>query len=491
MRWFYLAGLWSLGSVAWAQVGGPDAPYVALAKGTMFITPTAEKLIDRAAIEQAAEAMRPMTLKVLVVPSLGSQWVKNGAEQRGSYAKYAFEKKLSLSNAVFIVVTSKGITGYSDKVDLKTLSKLDNDALKLMDRKDFTPMITSLASSIAAAAQKSGTAQASPAGTAQDAGGSRAATILTVGGILAVGAVVGVGFLGMRARRNWQKIHDAKQAMQVEKNKATEAIDYLDSYADLIPDEENRQAIRLYRDRAYATYEDANQRATTAQKVADFAPITQMYRSAAEDAALGRPHIEAATNGTKIAYSIPPKLDPSATAAPIYAPFEGVCFFTGKPDPNLTPVTINLDGQRRTVMASQEALAEMRHHGEPQMRGTYDQGRFVPWYMNRGYDPYTMYGSQNFMWQTLAMSSMINLFNPFWAAPMLMGGYFSPIGSMYHDPSWGSSNNFGNDLGGGDSQMGDFNASGDFGGSMDFGSSDSGGGGDFGGGDFGGGGGDF
>lgn len=471
------------GASAWAQDGG--GVYEQLQRDVAYVHPSAKNLVNVDQLRQTAEKIKPVELKVIIVPSLGSKWRRGNQEMRGSFGEYVLEKKLSLKNAIVITYTKSGITAYSDRVGDATLARLNNEAVGKTVKGDFTPAIVWLAEAISAEKASVDTKRAIGFGTIAAVGGG--AAVIVVGGALAAKAA---------------KLASAKAKAQQSREKALESISYLDSYSDLLPAGEHQDAVRNYRERAFTAYERGRVELESAKTVEQIAGAERAFETAIQEGNYGKQHIQAATDGTAIAFTVPPKLDPTAPPvindpkAPLYAPYQDVCFFTSRPGHgDLTPVQINLDGQRRTVMVCPEVLQQMQMGQMPEMRGRYVSNRFVPWYMVGGYDPYTMYGTAGWMWDMLAFNALMNMFNPFgnpfaihncfgtgWGA----GSYNSYDGG--YNPNWDGSSSSGS--------LSDLDQSGDFGG-FDFGGGGSdwgGGGSDWGGGDFGGGdfgGGDF
>lgn len=446
-------------------------PWVVLSRGSIYVHPTAKRFVDVPKLERTVADLKPTDLKILVVPSLGSKWrVQSGEERRGAFSIYAFEKQLNMRNGIFIVFTKQGITAYSDRLGDASLAALNNQARGFVKNDNYTDAIDWLARRVNAA----GTQKAKARTTA---GGSIAAVVL--GGV----AVAGLAIVGARKAR----IAFAREAASQTQDKALDAIGYLDSYADLLAPGPEQTAVRDYRERAMGLYEQGRELRDGAKTADEMRRAGQLFEAAAREAELGKPHIEAATGGTKVAFTIPPKVTdttPTATPSPLFQPFEGVCFFCSRPGQNdLTQVVVNVNGQRRSVLACPADRAEMERGFEPQMRGQVSQGRFVPWYMTSGYNPHTMYGSGGFVWDLMTLSLISHMFNPFWSVGMINHSFGNTAG---YDPGWAGGASLDNQT------LTDLDQSGSFGG-FDLGGTDFGGssgdwgGGDFGGGDFGGG----
>jgi tetratricopeptide (TPR) repeat protein len=133
---------------------------------------------------------------------------------------------------------------------------------------------------------------------------------------------------------------------------------------------------------------------------------------------------------------------------------KGVCFFCSKPSRmnELTPVTVNLDGQQQKVLACPDDLRTIKSGQMPNIRAFNKNGRYVPWYASDDYDPYRDYygrgygrgyGTGDFMRDMVTLSLIDHMFWG-WHHPMGWGwgggyggwggGYaFYPDHHYYHD----------------------------------------------------------
>ncbi len=468
--------------------------YEALAKQTIWVWPSARDKVDVAKVEAAAKKIEPMKLKVIVVPELKGKWKRGSQELRASYGKWLGKERLGLDNYTVIVYTKNGISAYSDKLGDAKLQDLSNQAARLATRNDFTPAIVYLAEHLDTQASRTDAA--------------RGVSLGLVIGIPV--AILGAVFIGRAAKKKMALKSATDQAMNL-RTQALEGISYLDSYADLLPKGNDATAVVQYRQRAFEEYEKGTAILKSAREAREIDGAKHAFGNALSDIEEGKRHIGAITGGTNIAFSIPPRIDdaqsgppPVVDGAPLYEPVQNVCFFCSRPGHgDLTPVTMNLAGQKRTVMVCPDDLQDLQSGQQPRMRGQYMNGQFTPWYQVPGYDPYVSYGSGNFIWDMLAMNSLMNMFNPFGYGYGFHHHHYWDPGPDYGSGSWsgggGDGGGFslnpadqGGNFGGGDFG-GDFGDSGDSGGGGfsfgDFfgGGGGSDGGGDFGGGDFGGG----
>jgi len=494
-----LASAWASAPSAHAQGSTPEDAYKVLKDGSLWTHPSAVKLVDRKKVEEAAKSVSPMKLKVLVVPQLGNRWNRGGNENRGGYAKYLNDSQFKLGKeGVVIVVTKKGITGYSSEVTNNRLQQLNNEAAKSMTKTDFTPGITRLALHLSEAARIEGkNAVGAPAKVPAPV----AKQSSNISGWICIGIpLIGAGIAGLiywSAQK--KKLNAARGKAAEAKQNAIEAIFYLDSYDGLLEESQDTEAIRQYRTRMQEALDEGTALFGRAKTVDDFLRAQRQFELVQDDLESAKVHVRRATGDTEVAFKIPPRADDSLyERAPLFEPVKGVSYFSSQPSGDLYPVEMNLGGQRRTVMVTAAERDELMAGRMPVMRGMDDEGRFRPWYEVRGYDPYRHYGSGDFLWNALAMGAVMNMMTPHYYTPF--GGYGGHWGG-YHSHNYDYAGGYGNDLGG-DFGGGSFDSGTDFGGSFDSGtdfggSFDSGadfGGGDFGGSDFGGGdfgGGDF
>lgn len=470
----------TLTALSVAQRTSPAPPpevtdaYEFLRDNTVYVWPTAKDRVDVPAIEAAAKKVAPMKVKVLVVPELKGQWVRNGTELRGSYAKWVLENRLALDNAMVVVYTKRGMTAYSDRIGDAKLAQLSNQAAAKASQKNFTPAIVSLIESVDVKADRTDAAR----------GGSL---------VLLIGVPVGLigAFLLGRAAKKKLAMNTAMERARTARQAALEGISYLDGYVDLLPAGNDAEAVKSLRESAFQTYEQAARQMDTAKIPEEAAAATTLFAQSQSAVYQGKQRISAATGGSNVAIvESPPVLaegKPYADQPDIFQPIKDVCFFCSRPGTgDLAPVTMTIEGQKRTVLVCPDDLTDLRSGQSPKMRGQYQNGQFVPWYGVRGYDPYTQYGSGSFLWDLVAINAIGQMMSPWgwgWGMGGGLGGWGGGFGGGASSP--GESGGI-SDL----DQSGSFGGV-DFGAGSDFGGGDFGGsgGGDFGGGDFGGGGG--
>jgi hypothetical protein len=495
------------------QDSSPEAVYRDLKNSTYWTHPSFAGKVDLGQLKTIADEVKPYEFRLLAIPQLGGKWVKNGTEQRLSFAKYLGDQKLPFGDkGIILVLTRKGLSAYNKKLSATELKNLNNTAAKLAKPDDFTPAIRNLAKGVFDLAQTKAIRSTPNAGTSQ--GRSPSFTPQSaqpasnpLGGLLCLAVplalIAGVVAIIFGAKK--QKINLAKRGAEETKVKALNAMTYLDSYDGLLKMGQDADAVRQYRDRMGQTYDEGMTRLRNAKTVADYDIANNTFNQVVQDMENAKPHVSALTGDGGVAFTIPPIIDNQR--APLFEPMQGVSYFSSEPSDQLIPVEVNFGGTRKTVMVTPGERDQLMRGQMPQLRGQYGQdGQFMPWYAVQGYNPHRDFGSRNFLWDMVAISALSNMFMPHygygWGGGLFGGGYGGhgygggdTIINNYYDqnpgeaPYTGNSGDFDFGNSGGSDSSGDFDfgSGGNDSGGFDFG----GGGGDFGGGGDSGGGGDF
>lgn len=474
-------------ATAFSQRSASEAAYEQLAREDVYVHSAMSSKVNLSELQSAAAKAAPMKAKIVVVPALRGRWVSNGRETRGSYAKWLLSQRLTLKNAVVIVATNRGITAYSDRVSERKLAELSNESLKLATPASYTAAIVSLVDSVERNASSS--ASAAPLATTSSSRFS-GSLFSSVWALLGLAAVADIVIWGIIAAGCAKKLRLAREMTKELRGQVVDGIGYLDSYADLLPAGENADAVRQYRQAAEAKYMQAASQIDKARQPQEVDQAKLYLSQALNDIERAKQHIEAATDGSKVAYSIDntgaAELPSDGRSAQIYEPVANTCFFCSYPGKgDLTPVTLAIDGQKRTVLACPNDLASLRAGSPPSIRSMRVDGQPVPWYRVPGYDPNVSYNDRSFVWDMVGMYAMASLLNPFAFGYPGYGGHHV-VNNYYGDPS---PTDTAFDPSSSQPDMAELDSSGDFVGSDagDFGADAGDFGGDFGGGDFGGG----
>lgn len=518
-----------------------------LAETNIYIAPQLQGQVDESALMQAANANTKLVVVTTVHPYRSP--LEMAAKLRSA---------LNLGEGVVVVATPKRVGASSGRLSPDQIENALGQAN--LDTAYAQGGLTSLV--VTAAKAVSGEVVAD---RRTDNGTGAAIGFLALAGV--------GGFLAVRSARKRREMEEVRAPLDRMHRELLETISYADNYLDLLPkDHEASERAKRLRATAYEKFAVATEILKTAKTPEEVRKADPLLRNGLSEMEECRADIDRATGGTGVAMSVPtiPSLDTDAYKAQTYLksveevesererdrlqqeiesipPDErGVSFFSGRPAPvsELVPVTIVVQGQKRTVMATREEAAAIARGETPPVRSFDDgTGRYVPWYENQRYDPYRdYYGGWGY--GPSALGTMVDLylltslmgptiwggyggwgFGVPYGGPVIMhdyhggyagggyvdgGGYadhgggfggqvaaepeiehaggFDLFGQQgYDDTSPDGGGIFDGVFGGGESGGGfDFG-----GGGGDFGGGDSGGGGDFGGGDFGGGGGDW
>jgi hypothetical protein len=229
------------------------------------------------------------------------------------------------------------------------------------------------------------------------------------------------GFFWWRSAKAKKAMNEAVAAVEPLRQKVLADLAYVDGYLDLLPKaDENTPRARQLRASAFEKFDTANGFLKSAKKPEEVHHAEPLLKRAADELLECRKAIDLATGGTGVAMGLleTPDLDTDIRKAEKFRKAEelrteeerrimqeeieqipveerGVSFFSGQPMPasELVPVTIVIQGRRRTVMATHEEAAAIARGETPHIRVFRDPvtGRDVPWYENRGYDPYRDY----------------------------------------------------------------------------------------------------
>ncbi len=507
--------------------------------------------VDEAALQAAVEKAKPTVVKIVALPSGKSI----GNYPSGQAFANDLRDRLNLpKDGVVVVGTLKGIYASSEQVDKSQTA----NALKTAGLDSAFAQGGLTAALVRATEALSGSVVSDRRSDTAKGGGWIFGGLVLVGGLVA--------FASLKKKK---AMDEAREPVIALRKEALENLSYVDGYLDVLPAGADGERATQLRASAYEAYSTANgilQTGKTPEQIKQAGPLLIQAVAQLKEC---RSAIDKATGGTGVLVGLPsemPNLQTDAQKGQAYlktgglTPVEavqsaqerdrlqaeinnipedqrGVSFFSGQPLPasELVPVTIVVQGQKRTVMASRDEAEAIARGETPQVRAFPDaNGRYVPWYENRGYDPYRdYYGGWGYnsgvgtfvdlyLLSNLLGGGMFGGYGPWgwggwgWGMPsppiIMNDTYYAPDytpgGGMFggNSGSYGGDQNSGGfDLmgqGGGNmdpapEHSGGFEFFGgggdsgsDSGGSFDFGGGDSGGS-DFGGGDSGGGGGDW
>ena len=521
----------------------PNLLINALSSDDVVVSPGMMSLVDKAAVQAAVEAARPTQVKVLAVGRTGN------FPSREALAD-DLRKRLDMPrDGVLIVATPKGVSASSARLNRKQMAAAFQKA-----GVDVAYGKGGLTAAIIASVQ---------AVTGKVVSEQRQTTN-TAAGVIGLGLLGGGGFLAYRAYRKRKALADVVEPLEQERRKVLEHLSYADGYLDLLPKGADGDEAKRLRASAFEKYDTATGILKSAKTPDDARKAGPLLEQSEAEMISCRQAIDKATGGTGVVMGLStvPDISTTETKAQRFIKTEnlrteedrrqmqaeldsipanerGVSFFSGQPLPSseLVPVTIVVQGKKRTVMASREEAATIARGETPEVRAFRDDsGQYVPWYEYRSYDPYRdYYGNRGlfsgsdfvslYLLSQLMGPGMYGGYGPWgyggygwgmpvppptwggwgWGGGYTSGDYYGAGGAYGGYQGSQDGGNYGgapqydatpDNAGGMDffgstynEQGGNFDdVSTDSGSSFDFGGSDSGGGADFGGGDFGGGG---
>lgn len=411
----------------------------ALAGEDVYVVPSLMNEVDKDAIAAQIASARPTPIKVLVVKGLGPYPSREAMADD-------LRKRIDLpSNGIMMVATPRGVSASSGSL---SRSQFEDAFRKAgVDKANATGGLTAaIIASIDAVTGKQISEQRRSTGN--------------TAGIIGLGLLGGGGFLAYRAYRKRKALADANYTVEPIRRRVLEHLSYCDGYLDLLSKGEDADEAKRLRASAYEKFDTANgvlKNAGTPDEVRKAAPLLERAEAEMIDC---RKAIDKATGGTGVVMGLAEMPDLSTTTTKghnylkteeirteserramqeeienIPADQRGVSFFSGQPLPSseLIPVTIVVQGQKRTVMASREESAAIARGETPQIRAFRDDsGNYSPWYERRDYDPYRDYYGNRGMFSGTDFVSLFLLSQMM--GPSLYGGY-GPWG--YGGYGWG------------------------------------------------------
>ena len=454
----FCGGAWAQRDTNGQASGDASALIGALSEGGVYVAKGLQSdytvngrtdRVDADALWFAVEKAKPTVVKIVAVAKTGNYPSRDALADD-------LRKRLALSDdAVVIVGTPQGISASSGRLSKSQLSDTFKNA-----RLDTAFAQGGLTGALVRASESvSGTVVSDRRTDTGRSGG------LVFGGLALVG-----GFVAFAALRKKKALDEARNPLLPLKKEALNSLTYVDGYLDILPQTAEADRARTLRASAYEAYSTANgilQTAKTPEQIAQAGPLLQQAVAQLTEC---RSAIDKATGGTGVVVSLPsevPSLKTDAQKAQAYLknndlrPVEalrtaqerdlmqaeigqipqnerGVSFFSGRPLPasELVPVTVVVQGQKRTVMASREEADSIMRGQTPQVRAfPGENGQYVPWYEQRNYDPYRdYYGGWGY---NSGVGTMVDLYL---LSSLMGGGMFGGYGPWgWGGYGWGMS----------------------------------------------------
>jgi hypothetical protein len=440
-----------------------------LLSGDVYVQPGMN--VDSGRLQQAADALRPTVVKFVVFNSnSGASKLYAEAERIRHY----LNSSAGIGNGYVIVSSRRGVSASSSALSKSRLKAVTAQVAPMMEAGSYTEGLVALAQGLVQARQ-------------QAAASSQRTWVIVL--VLAAGIILVFIFLG-RSSRN-ETLKAIRMRLEKQKSGIITQLNMLDD--DIrVSTNDNLTGARQARVSAGSKLDEAASLLVKGKTEIDLNRVESLLDQAAADIARGRSIL----NGTPLppqpaGAGVPPAYpagkattDASMDWQSIPENQRGVCFFCSRPSlmSELSPVTVNLNGQQQKVLACPTDMETIRSGQNPQIRAFNVNGQYVPWYASSGYDPYRDYYQRgynggSFMTDMITLSVIDNMFWN-WNRPMGWGwgggwggwggGYaFYPNHPFYQDYSFNNAAGYsdfsnsgmggtdflqssGGDLGGGD-----------------------------------------
>lgn len=390
----------------------------ALTRGDVYVEPGMN--VDAARLQRVAQELRPTVVKFVVLNSgSGSSTLSREASRIRDY--------LGLDKGYVLVASRAGVAASSQTLDRDALRQLTKEVAPQMETGDFTGGLERLARGLVQ------TRQAQTTRTRN----TWIVILAIVGGVVVVWIVA-------RAVANARAMAARREPLERLKSDVIGQLNYLDNNLPLL-DAATAARVREARLSAGTKLDEAARimaRARTdrqlggAQSLLDQAQSEVARARALIDRSLG----SAPEAGDAVSSSGEGGSNRSMATGrmtdweAIPESERGVCFFCARPSrmDELTPVTVNLDGEKQRVLACPDDLETIRTGEMPRIRAFEREGRYVPWYADDRYDPYRDYYARGYDNRSL-LSDLVTLSlidHMFW-------GWHRPVGGGWGS-DWGS-----------------------------------------------------
>ncbi len=419
-------------STALASTG--DDPAKALVSSNVYISPGQTRYADSNTLEEAAQYDAHTLVKIAVIDR-----VPSGYSNLHSYAQQIHDY-LNLGNQGLIVVAAtgphRGVAVVSRILGESEEKSLAQAVVARIGSGDVDGGVTSLAHSLSSAID----------------GKERMGPDILFWVFFVVVVVVAILIISAIRRKKAQLVA-MRGPLEALRQNILANIEYIDNYADVLPkNNADSDQVRAFRQAAEAKYEQAAKIMSRATETSDMNRAQGILDRAGSDLKQARRFLDRATGGTAniagdSAMRPAPLPETQTQVEAVPQTQRGVSFFSSQPAPlsSLVPVTLNIDGQQRQVMATPEEARAIAAGQIPSVRSFNVGGQSVPWYAYQGYDPYRDYWSyRNNNW-----SGLDGVAAGFIGAELLDSifqprgyGWYSPYGYAPGFDSWGGWNNY-------------------------------------------------
>ena len=366
-----------------------------LVNGDVYVQPGINVDVER--LRQVTRELRPTVVKIVVFNSRSnSRTLSSEADKVRRFLK----SEINQGHGYVIAASRSAVAVSSDSINRNDLKQLTDQVAPSMAAGDYTGGLERLAR-----------------GLVKERARTEAPVSVTLGGIptvqhgpnwmlifLGITAVVVVIWLIARSAANSRAMGARKEPLERLRSEVISQMNYLDDSLTMAS-AAAQPGIRAARVAAGSKLDEASRIMAHAKSDQELMRAQNLLDQAQADVARGRAVLEApagavAGAGAAVSTSSPPAVQTSAQTDWSSVPQDdkGVCFFCSRPSllSELTPVTVNLDGQQQKVLACPTDLATVRSGQTPQIRAFQEGSRYVPWYAYQNYDPYRDYYSRGY-----------------------------------------------------------------------------------------------
>ncbi len=401
--------------------GSTDPVAIALSASHVYIEPSLQPYVNATTLAQAAENDDHTDVKIAILNTLPA-----GDGTPEQYAQ-TLHDYLNLGSSALILVAERQANGTPGGVAVSagTLTSAEE-----------TSLAQKYVAQIGSGQITAGVSALSAATTSEIDSKERRIPDMVMTFVLVALVICGI-LIYAAGRRKKAEMNAFRIPLNTLRDNVLQNIQYIDNYADVLPkNNANTDQVKAFRQAAEAKFEQADKIMIKATDMSELYRAQSILDKANADLSKGRQFLDRATGGaSKIPGDEavrPPDLPSSpAEARQIPEQQRGVSFFSSQPAPlsGLVPVTLEINGQNRTVMATPEEADQIRMGRIPSVRAFNDNGRMVPWYNYQNYDPYRdYYQYQNQGWGGFGSGAVTGFIGA-----ELLGSLFQPhyYGSWY------------------------------------------------------------
>ncbi len=332
--------------------------------------------VDARRLEAVIRELRPVPVRFLVFNNrAGSSSLSREADRVRNY--------LGIADGYVIACSRAGVAASSKALNRDTLRELTRQVAPQMEGGDYTGALERLARGLVAERQ----AQVTRA---------RTTGAMVVGGL----GVLVFGWVISRRIRNKRAMRGRLAAIEQAKSEILSQMNYLEDSLNAAP-AAMVERVKQARLEAGTKLDEASRIIVRAKSEYDLTRAQRMLDEASRAIAQGRDALEGrVTSGARsTGAGLPPVYGEADRSGPdtdwtaVPETQRGVCFFCSRPSllSELSPVTVDLEGEPHRVLACQDDYRAIRTGEPPRIRAFDRGGRMVPWYADDAYDPYRDY----------------------------------------------------------------------------------------------------